>query len=1450
MFRFIFLVIFVIFNFVGVFSQQEIHQLDASATVQDNRIIIHWGGESEESQYRINYFYRNKTDNKKSEVRSIQISRQKIRSVKINLESGYDQIYFSVNGLDDKEQIISKSDASFLDLTDLNKNKGNIITTLNLTLKSFSSTNFPFIFAQVSIDTAGIQIPNLSVDNFLALENNIVQTDYFQVTPPDSSGGVRISDIIFLMDNSGSMSDVQTAVVNNVRQFVDSLIARGIDMRLGLVRFGQNTTGQYGYNGSPIVEDNGVTTADVNYFKNTVLARNVANGGFEPGFHAAVAATQRFTYRPGVQKIYILITDEDNDVGPSPYNYTLAQTNAYLNGISAIVYGLVNQSFGTSYNDYVGPGSVTQATGGRAFQIRVDQVTTMLNYIQFQASQQYTVRYKSSNPNYDGTLRNVAIVVNAFGNTDTVWTSYRPGDFPRITRNPQTIDLSNSGQPFGNPLTIQAWIVDYFAPSVTNARVYYKRIADASYLYVNMTNIQDSLWSGVIPGAIVTNPGIQYYITATDGIVTSSDPSIDPATSPYYIAVLPNEPPQISHIPFSIYEIGTEVTITTDVTDVTTNVAEVRLYYRKTGTLLYNNIQMILQGGDTYSGIIPLSFATDDGIDYYIKATDNYNVSSYHGTSDLPHKMNPEYILKRVVGVNTEIFQLNNHAWSFDNWEGNMWPEDWWRSRFDYSQSPPYPWAWRFFSPERFPDWPLFVDAFGESQCYWNPPPGVIIYNPKAVAKWVFLSGPKLNLNPYYWYYWGGSCFGFAISSYLFFDTKLTLTDIFPGRNNIYEVPIQDDSRKLINLFWIYQFGKTQQQHIDASDNKTPNTTLKEIKQMLSTGNRDDKILVFYNQGSGGGGHAVNLYKVRVGSTNDTVYIYDNNAPNLARYILINKISNSGKGTWDYPEMSGWGGNKGLFLMDPVSNYLTNPVLPKSIPPRDRWFSNDLSNNNYDIYMSPNMSIKIHDNTGKEIGYENGIVIDQLDSGHAIIPITGSLHSPIGFYVPKNEYSIQMKDFSDSNASFSVFTDSMVFLYDRNDAENSNIDNLTIGNNIFAIGNHNNSSKNINCGVILETDESKVYKLNNIKVSENDSLQINIGDDDEMVLQNLIGSKLYDLRIENSSQYFERIFEHKEINLSQNSTHKISPSWDSLDIFARILQDKDNNGQFEDTLVLPNKYLGEPYPLIVKTSWNLLSIPVKLKNPLKNFLFPNSNSDAYAYTNKYIVHDSLWNGRGYWLKFNNPSLTTVPGSILYEDTILIVTKWNMIGSISYPVSVQNIISDPPSITVGSFYRYDNSGGYIADDTIRPGYGYWVKASQEGKLILSIFGDNKSNNCIKLMSDSELPPPPPGSEQYDLLPKEYAIEQNYPNPFNPNTEIKYQLPVNSRVTLKIYNLLGQEVKTLADEIQPAGYRQVEWNSTNNSGAIVASGMYFYRIEATSMANPSQSFTQVKKMLLLK
>jgi hypothetical protein len=102
----------------------------------------------------------------------------------------------------------------------------------------------------------------------------------------------------------------------------------------------------------------------------------------------------------------------------------------------------------------------------------------------------------------------------------------------------------------------------------------------------------------------------------------------------------------------------------------------------------------------------------------------------------------------------------------------------------------------------------------------------------------------------------------------------------------------------------------------------------------------------------------------------------------------------------------------------------------------------------------------------------------------------------------------------------------------------------------------------------------------------------------------------------------------------------------------------------------------------------------------------------------------------------------------------------------------------------------------------------------------------------------------------LIPREYSLSQNYPNPFNPVTRIEYGLPVDGRVRLTIYNLLGQAVKTLIDRKESAGIKSVEWDGTDDSGNVLPSGVYFYRIESTADADAKNTFTRVKKMIMIR
>ncbi len=96
------------------------------------------------------------------------------------------------------------------------------------------------------------------------------------------------------------------------------------------------------------------------------------------------------------------------------------------------------------------------------------------------------------------------------------------------------------------------------------------------------------------------------------------------------------------------------------------------------------------------------------------------------------------------------------------------------------------------------------------------------------------------------------------------------------------------------------------------------------------------------------------------------------------------------------------------------------------------------------------------------------------------------------------------------------------------------------------------------------------------------------------------------------------------------------------------------------------------------------------------------------------------------------------------------------------------------------------------------------------------------------------------------PQEYKLEQNFPNPFNPSTTIYYQLPFDSKVTLKVYDMLGREVRTLVDQEQQAGYKDVRFDAFN-----VATGAYFCRLHAEPLGGMgAKGYVSTVKMLLMK
>ena len=196
------------------------------------------------------------------------------------------------------------------------------------------------------------------------------------------------------------------------------------------------------------------------------------------------------------------------------------------------------------------------------------------------------------------------------------------------------------------------------------------------------------------------------------------------------------------------------------------------------------------------------------------------------------------------------------------------------------------------------------------------------------------------------------------------------------------------------------------------------------------------------------------------------------------------------------------------------------------------------------------------------------------------------------------------------------------------------------------------------------------------------------------------------------------------------------------------------------------------------------------------------------------------------------------GLLVDADTLPVQQGWNIAGSVSAPVAAASVQSIPPGLVTSSFFGYDL--GYYTADTIKPGRGYWVKASSPGSLVISSApGAAPAAGRIRIDPTGELPPSPPDAERVSMdTPGVFALRQNYPNPFNPSTRIVYSLDREVRVRLSVYNLIGEKVATLVDAVEGPGDKTAEFDGSGLPG-----GVYIVRIMAGSES-------ESKKIVLLK
>jgi hypothetical protein len=220
----------------------------------------------------------------------------------------------------------------------------------------------------------------------------------------------------------------------------------------------------------------------------------------------------------------------------------------------------------------------------------------------------------------------------------------------------------------------------------------------------------------------------------------------------------------------------------------------------------------------------------------------------------------------------------------------------------------------------------------------------------------------------------------------------------------------------------------------------------------------------------------------------------------------------------------------------------------------------------------------------------------------------------------------------------------------------------------------------------------------------------------------------------------------------------------------------------------------------------------------------------------------LWQGVGLYTPTLYSDITTGHGISIAQryNTLKGYYSFKPIGGDVIFINV--VISNNNGVSIG--------GGNISISTASDNYiefdvpiTYYTQDNAAFCLItISIAGPSNSGEfhegSTMYIDDLELSMDVLAGVENGINPVKFELNQNYPNPFNPSTIISYQLPVSSKVTLKVFNSLGEEIETLVNEEKPAGSYDVSFD-----GSRLSSGIYYFQIK-------TGSFIQTRKMLLLK
>lgn len=497
---------------------------------------------------------------------------------------------------------------------------------LSLDITGINIANLPSVYLTAAVRSPSGPVTDLGQSNFQVWENSAQQQNLFSVIAPDNTQTASATDIVFVLDVTGSMGDEIASVRANMQAFMNHLQSQNMDYRIGFVVFGDIV---YVYNQYSFYTS---FTDIMNIIQNIDLGEHGIGSGqdYPENQLEAMAEGCTFNWRPGASRVMIMLTDAEAHTADNVTSWTVNDLLAErLLPNEVMVFPIFDVGYPDQMTQYLPIAEETNPSG--SYYHIYDNFNAIIDEIGNYITSLYTVHYVSPVPTADPMSRIVKLVASRDNNSSEDYAFYLPGVSPIITREAALEALDYTPVQSMQALELEVKIEDRVPPGLQTQSLMWRSEGSTSWISAPLTMIKIDYYQATLPANLVTGGWIEYYIIASDGQTIVTLPSTEPELHPFPIAVLPSQPVNFGN-PVCSYSPGGPLAISVSATSALARV--LKLYYRPMGSLVYAEGTMT-PDGNNYSCVINQNLG-NLGVQYYIVATQSNQLVTNLGNFDQP----------------------------------------------------------------------------------------------------------------------------------------------------------------------------------------------------------------------------------------------------------------------------------------------------------------------------------------------------------------------------------------------------------------------------------------------------------------------------------------------------------------------------------------------------------------------------------------------------------------------------------------------------------------------------------------------------------------------------------------------------------------------------------------------------------------------------------------------